>query len=390
MAEEEEEEECDYSDDDWDDSPPSKSGQLWSLERREVDNSRNEMDRQDFLREIQAEASISGDSFVKSSPPFVKDIGEGSEANRLGKLKQARRAFSNSSAKSIQASSFAPASSRSSSEFVEASLPLPSPVIPPATTPLPEPTPIIAPIAAALPAKARKASSFAPSSSRSSSAFANASLPLPSPAISPSTPPLPEPTPMIAAPFLAKAKKMASGFASFSPVPETVRKPALEAFFVSESDDFVSDFPMDVEVGHDRPVSLSECHIVGGLHQLLDTMDQKEGTEWTVSRDRINVEILKAPASGSTSKIYENYLNAAQHRESNSGILPQLFFDTAEKLFSLGAKELSLRVLTSVADLELENPQFLRIVGFKISEFGPAFSSYATNIFRKALQLKPV
>jgi hypothetical protein len=63
-------------------------------------------------------------------------------------------------------------------------------------------------------------------------------------------------------------------------------------------------------------------------------------------------------ASGTKESIYKDYL--AERNNENFAKLSQYYFDTAESLFSMGDAKNGLRVLSTLAELDLENPQFLR------------------------------
>lgn len=55
---------------------------------------------------------------------------------------------------------------------------------------------------------------------------------------------------------------------------------------------------------------------------------------------------------------------------SEHGRSPSFYLDCASYFFAEGERELALRVLSNVAELELENPQLLRIVGYKLETEG--------------------
>jgi Ca-activated chloride channel homolog len=63
-------------------------------------------------------------------------------------------------------------------------------------------------------------------------------------------------------------------------------------------------------------------------------------------------------SNGTKDAIYKEYL--AERNNENFAKLSQYYFDTAESLFSKGDSKNGLRVLSTLAELDLENPQFLR------------------------------
>jgi tetratricopeptide (TPR) repeat protein len=81
---------------------------------------------------------------------------------------------------------------------------------------------------------------------------------------------------------------------------------------------------------------------------------------------------------------YKIYLNL-RNDYANS---PTFYFDMAEYFYSHNDKETALRILTSIADLELENPSLYRLLGYRLKEYG----EYALEKFvcRKVIQWRPM
>eukprot|EP00727_Mastigamoeba_balamuthi_P011668 m51a1_g7123 hypothetical protein (964) ;mRNA; f:137753-141576 len=80
---------------------------------------------------------------------------------------------------------------------------------------------------------------------------------------------------------------------------------------------------------------------------------------------------------------YEEYL---VQRESYAAS-PAFYLDVSEHFArTLKSKETALRVLTSVLDIGVEEPQLYRIVGYKLDELGELDS--AISVFRRVLQLR--
>jgi hypothetical protein len=63
-------------------------------------------------------------------------------------------------------------------------------------------------------------------------------------------------------------------------------------------------------------------------------------------------------STGTHESIYKNYLRL--RNENSVSRLPSYYFDIAESLFAKGDARSGLRVLSTLAELDLENPQYLR------------------------------
>lgn len=81
-------------------------------------------------------------------------------------------------------------------------------------------------------------------------------------------------------------------------------------------------------------------------------------------------------------KTYETYLKLKEEY----GQLPSFYVDAANYFFKKGKKELAVLVISNLAELDLENVQAMRILGYKLLEFDN--KNYAIDIFRKVLKNK--
>jgi len=88
--------------------------------------------------------------------------------------------------------------------------------------------------------------------------------------------------------------------------------------------------------------------------------------------------------TGKTEEDYQIYLKL-RNDYANS---PKFYFDMANWFYKLGNKEIALRVLTSIADLELENSSLYRLLGYRFKEYG----EYALEKFvcQKVVQWRPM
>jgi len=88
--------------------------------------------------------------------------------------------------------------------------------------------------------------------------------------------------------------------------------------------------------------------------------------------------------TGETAEDYKIYLKL---REDYIGS-PTFYFDMAEWFYTHNDKKLALRVLTSIADLDLENAALYRLLGYRLKEYG----EYAIEKFvcQKVVKWRPM
>ena len=81
--------------------------------------------------------------------------------------------------------------------------------------------------------------------------------------------------------------------------------------------------------------------------------------------------------------IYNCYL---QERETQGGA-PAFYLDMSEFFYrTVKNKEIALRILTSIVELGIEEPQLYRIIGYKLDEYGEL--ELAVTVFEKVLKLR--
>lgn len=82
-------------------------------------------------------------------------------------------------------------------------------------------------------------------------------------------------------------------------------------------------------------------------------------------------------------RLYHVYLEEAiDHARSTA-----FFLDVADLFFERGMPALALRVLSNLAEMELENPAVLRILGYRLLQAGRA--DLARPVFQQVLELRP-
>ncbi len=87
--------------------------------------------------------------------------------------------------------------------------------------------------------------------------------------------------------------------------------------------------------------------------------------------------LRKAPAR----ELYERYL---EEREANADS-SAFFLDVADMLFSAGQRELALRALSNLAEMELDNRHLLRVLGYRLMQAGEP--GLAVPVFEQVLAM---
>ena len=80
--------------------------------------------------------------------------------------------------------------------------------------------------------------------------------------------------------------------------------------------------------------------------------------------------------------IYKVYLKLKEKYKNSSAF----YLDVADFFISAGMKKLALRILSNIAEMELENPQLLRILGQRLSQLG--YYNLAIFIFKDVLKMR--
>lgn len=136
-----------------------------------------------------------------------------------------------------------------------------------------------------------------------------------------------------------------------------------------------------------RVAGVSVSRTSGTRSNAVNAQDLSE----VVNSGRINVIDIKSNAEYMTlfekakdaETIYQIYLN---NREKYEG-MPQYYFDVAQRLFSLKDKKSGLKVLSSVADLDIENEELYKLLAYKLKQA----EMYDKELFitRKILEWRP-
>ncbi|MCL2101705.1 MAG: DUF2135 domain-containing protein, partial [Fibromonadales bacterium] len=88
--------------------------------------------------------------------------------------------------------------------------------------------------------------------------------------------------------------------------------------------------------------------------------------------------------TGKPAEDYQIYLKLRNDYASS----PTFYFDMANWFYTLGDKETAIRILTSIADLELENASLYRLLGYKFKEYGE--HTLQKFVCQKVIQWRPM
>ena len=91
---------------------------------------------------------------------------------------------------------------------------------------------------------------------------------------------------------------------------------------------------------------------------------------------------LDAMTAAEGDEIYSIYLE----QRSDYGRSPGFYLDCADHLFRSGQRDLALRVLTNLAELDLESPPLLRVLGYKLETEGEL--ELAAEMFEQVLAMR--
>jgi len=88
------------------------------------------------------------------------------------------------------------------------------------------------------------------------------------------------------------------------------------------------------------------------------------------------------------SDVYKSYLLYRDSPNHYSKFSP-FYFNVASALFDLQEHDKAVRVISNLAEIELDNSQFLRLITFKLEEQGLLYNTLTIEILRRVLKLRP-
>ena len=96
-------------------------------------------------------------------------------------------------------------------------------------------------------------------------------------------------------------------------------------------------------------------------------------------RNRAYLKVLQYAAKGEE---YKTYIRLKDEYSST----PAFYIDAADFFAKMNKKDTAYQILSNLAELQLESPQLLRILGKKLMDF--ALYNQAVDVFEKVLEMK--
>jgi tetratricopeptide (TPR) repeat protein len=163
------------------------------------------------------------------------------------------------------------------------------------------------------------------------------------------------------------------------PAPPAGMAPAMEAFAPPPAPSPAATAPLarsvsvearrsrvDVEAGAAKPAAAAQAQI--GI---------------TLKKWVANAPYIERLRAATGERVYALYLDEKPGYANSSAF----YLDVADILFDKGQRDLALRVLSNLAEMDLENRAVLRILGYRLQQAGAP--QLAVPVFRKVLRLAP-
>jgi TonB-dependent SusC/RagA subfamily outer membrane receptor len=99
-------------------------------------------------------------------------------------------------------------------------------------------------------------------------------------------------------------------------------------------------------------------------------------------KDMEDIEYVTGLKDGNKKEMYERYLQM----KDSLGREPAFYFDAAEVMFASGNKEKALQILSNLAEMDNENHQLLRALGYMLETW--ALYDEAVDVYKKVLLIK--
>ena len=103
----------------------------------------------------------------------------------------------------------------------------------------------------------------------------------------------------------------------------------------------------------------------------------------TLQKWKPDTPYLRVLRKVSTSELYDEYMKQRKKYARSSAF----FLDVADLFIERGRKDLALRVLSNIAEMELQNHQLLRILGHRLSQL--EYYRLAIFVFDEVLKMRP-
>ncbi|MFH2096753.1 MAG: DUF2135 domain-containing protein, partial [Bacteroidota bacterium] len=120
--------------------------------------------------------------------------------------------------------------------------------------------------------------------------------------------------------------------------------------------------------------------------QLMGELKDKEEKELlsTITLNKWDPETpyMNALKEATKDKKYEKYLELKSENENT----PSFYLDVSDYFAGLGEKEIAIRILSNISELELENHQLMRILGHRLEQLG--YYKLSISVFSEVLKIR--
>jgi hypothetical protein len=107
-----------------------------------------------------------------------------------------------------------------------------------------------------------------------------------------------------------------------------------------------------------------------------------QGSFITLKKSDPNAPYIKILKKVSDEQLYKTYLELKKKYKDSTAF----FLDVADYFFNKNIKRLALRILSNIAEMELENHQLLRILGHRLSQLG--YNKLSAFVFEEVLNIR--
>lgn len=132
--------------------------------------------------------------------------------------------------------------------------------------------------------------------------------------------------------------------------------------------------------------------IAGGMHQEAAAKKGADEKSTAQPEEQALVQIkpwdpatpyIAAMKAAGAEKAYDAFLSQRAH----FGKSPAFYFDCADYLFSIGQRDLGIRVLSDIVELELDDARLIRVAAHRLNQVGER--EMAIDLFEKVMALRP-
>ncbi len=134
---------------------------------------------------------------------------------------------------------------------------------------------------------------------------------------------------------------------------------------------------LDVPIGNRNARQMMEREKLSRLES------QPDGLSIAIKPWDPNTPYIKAMKAAAPEKAYDVYLDQRKGYAQS----PAFYFDCADYLVAAGQRELGIRVLTDIVELELKDARLLRVAAHRLNQIGER--ELAIDLFEKVLRLRP-